>query len=70
MTQETETQIKKPEVKRKNITIKTRYKKLLDRASAELTLEFDERITTNDILYKMITNYLDQTVEDIRKEFS
>ena len=70
MTQETDTQIKKPEVKRKNITIKTRYKKLLDRASAELTLEFDERITTNDILYKMITNYLDQTVEDIRKEFS
>ena len=25
---------------------------------------------TNDILYKMITNYLDNTVEDIRKEFS
>ena len=70
MTQEIDTPIKKPEVKRKNITIKTRYKKLLDRASAELTLEFDERITTNDILYKMITNYLDQTVEDIRKEFS
>ena len=55
---------------RKNITVKTRYKKLLDRAAAELSLEFDERITTNDILYKLITDHLDKTVEDIRKDFS
>jgi hypothetical protein len=45
----------------KNITIKMKeeYKKTLDRAAFEMSLERDERVPMIQVLYHLIDHYLD-----------
>ena len=62
---------KKPEKQeRRSITILSSYKKKIDRVSNELSLEFDERITTTEIVYMLVDDHLDEVKEKLRKKYS
>jgi hypothetical protein len=41
----------------------------LDIESRRLSDEAEERVTITKVVYTMIENYLDQAMDDIRKEF-
>jgi hypothetical protein len=45
------------------------YKLKLDKASRTLSDEAEERVTITKVVYTLIENYLDQAMDDIRKEF-
>lgn len=52
-----------------SLQLKTDYKKRVDKAARQLSDEADERITTAKVVYTLIDNYLEQAMDDIRKEF-
>lgn len=53
-----------------NLQIKKSLKKPLERASYELSSEFDERIPMTRILKVLIENYLDEAKQVIRDEMN
>ena len=55
---------------RRSITILSSYKKKIDRVSNELSLEFDERITTTEIVYMLVDDHLDEVKEKLRRKYS
>lgn len=52
----------------KTVQLTPEYKKKLDRLANELSLEFDERVPINSIIYFMIDNYLDFIADKMRKK--
>ena len=53
-----------------NLSIKQDYKKLLERAARDLSVEFDERVTITSIVYALIDGYLDEAVLDVKKKLN
>ena len=54
---------------RRSITVLSSYKRQIDRVSNELSLEFDQRITTTEIFYMLVDDHLEEVKEKIRKKY-
>lgn len=52
-----------------NFTIKRSYKNKLDKAVLDLSYEVEERVPLTKVVYKLIDNYLDKAIADVKKEY-
>ena len=52
-----------------NFTIKRSYKNKLDKAVLELSYAVEERVPLTKVVYKLIDNYLDDAIEDVKNEY-
>ena len=52
-----------------NFTIKRSYKNKLDKAVLDLSYEVEERVPLTKVVYKLIDNYLDKAIADVKKDY-
>lgn len=53
-----------------NLSIKQDYKKKLERAARDLSVELDERVPITKLVYALVDGYLDKAQDDVRKKLN